>query len=226
MGTFFIVATILIVVIIFLSAGKSEFKMKSTREFQDKTKLISRAEQCIEQSERLLKDIQSENEEIFSSQDGKEKFNDSNLPFPDFPEKLEIGKQVANWFGDAVIEGYYDLSENVVTEVPNDKVDVIIHTNGIKIRNSNKEYQIHNSQLRMLIPTNRFELEKIDKQFCGTSKKINPLSVINSYYLVFDYWDIKSKEAQTLFFSIYDNKKLILFLNRHQKERVDYLNLD
>jgi DNA-directed RNA polymerase subunit RPC12/RpoP len=155
--------------------------------------------------------------------------NDNN-PFElsgetNFPENLtqdlNIGKQITNWWGNASIRGFYELTENDFDEVPYGEVEVILHTHGIRIGPVYAAmYPIHNYQIISMVIANREMLSEIDSKFEGTSFKNDALSVINFFYLVIQFWDIKSKKAQNLFISCKEAREINGFLKRHDKERM------
>ena len=161
------------------------------------------------------------------------------LEYPELPTNLELGKQITNWGGDAAFDGFYDHEENVVTVIPNGKVMVALHTHGIAVLKAlglTANHEIHNSQIISLKQTSREELKKTDKSVIGRAVVggviLGPLGAIvggmsafgnkeksvNIHYLVMNYWDTKTKAAQTLL--IRGNKTLInAFINRNEKEK-------
>ena len=158
------------------------------------------------------------------------------LEFPELPSNLAIGKQIVNWGGDSAFEGIYDHKENLVTEIPNGKVLVTLHTHGMKVIQGLTNYPIHNSQIISLRQTSLEELTKTEKSVIGRAVVggliLGPFGAIvggmsgfgkkeksvNIHYLVMNYWDTKAKAAQTLL--IRGNKTLIkAFINRNEKEK-------
>lgn len=157
------------------------------------------------------------------------------LKFPELPANLEIGKQIVNWGGNAAFDGVYNQEENIITEIPTGKVKVILHTHGIEVVKGLTFYPIHNSQIISLKQTSQEELTKTDKSVIGRAVIggliLGPLGAIvggmsgignkeklkNKHYLVINYWDKKTKSAQTLLIS--GNKALInAFIDKNEKE--------
>jgi len=142
--------------------------------------------------------------------------------FPkNLPQDLSIGKQITNWWGNANIRGFYELTENDFDEIPYGEVEVILHTHGIKIGPVYAAmYPIHNYQIISMVIANREILSEFDSKFDGTLLKNDALSVINFFYLVIQFWDIKSKKAHNLFISCKEAREINAFLNRQEKERM------
>ena len=167
----------------------------------------------------------------------KNSHKEETLEFPVLPTNLAIGKQITNWGGDSAFDGIYEHKENVVTEIPNGKVLVTLHTHGIQVNQGLITfYPIHYSQIISLKQTSLEELTKTDKSIVGRAVVggliLGPLGAIvggmtgignkeksvNIHYLVMNYWDTKTKAAQTLL--IRGNKTLIkAFINRTEKEK-------
>jgi len=142
--------------------------------------------------------------------------------FPDdLPKDLNIGKQIVNWWGNANIKGFYELTENNFDEIPFGEVEVILHKNGIKIGSPYAAmFPIHNSQIISMVIATRELLSEIDSKFEGTAVKNDPLSVINFFYLVVQFWDIKTKKAHNLFISCKEPQEINAFLKRQEKVRM------
>lgn len=136
-------------------------------------------------------------------------------------QNLSIGKQIVNWWGNASIRGFYESTENDFDEIPYGEAEIVLHAHGIKIGPAYAViFPIHNSQIISMVIANRELLSEIDSKFEGTTIKNNPLSVINFFYLVIQFWDIKSKKAHNLFISCKEAREINAFLNRHEKERM------
>lgn len=134
---------------------------------------------------------------------------------------MNIGKQITNWWGNARIKGFYELTENDFDEIPYGEVEVILHKNGIKIGpHFAAMFSIHKSQIISMFIANREMLSEVDSNFEGAVKKNDPLSVINFFYLVIQFWDINSKKAQNLFISCKEEREIVAFLKREEKERM------
>ncbi len=161
------------------------------------------------------------------------------LHFPNLPVNLEIGKQITNWVGNAVIEGIFDQNENTNTSIPSGKVNVLIHTHGLQVTSDFyiERLKIHHSQIISLKQTSKEELLRKDKSVIGRAVVggliLGPLGAIvggmsgignkdkfvNKHYLIINYWDIESKTAQSLLIS---GDRLIIqaFIKRHEKEKL------
>lgn len=76
-----------------------------------------------------------------------------NTPISNKPEiqfhDLDIGKQIINWKVDAAFKGIiFPKVESPITDIPNGKADIVLHTQGIRIwMGSETNYDIHNSQI-------------------------------------------------------------------------------
>lgn len=76
-----------------------------------------------------------------------------NTPISNKPEiqfqDLDIGKQIINRKSDAAFEGIiFPKVESSITDIPNGKVDIFLHTQGIRILMESKtNYDIHISQI-------------------------------------------------------------------------------
>jgi hypothetical protein len=137
------------------------------------------------------------------------------------PQDLNIGKQITNWWGNARIKGFYELTENDFDEIPYGEVEVILHKYGIKIGPQFAAmFSIHKSQIISMFIATREMLSEVDSKFEGAIKKNDPLSVINFFYLVIQFWDINSKKAQNLFISCKESREINAFLKRHEKENM------
>lgn len=158
------------------------------------------------------------------------------LEFPSLPENLEIGKQLTNWTGDSAFDGQYDQSENTIMEIPTGKVKVILHTHGIEIvQGLINFFPIHQSQIISIKKTSREEIAQSNKSVFGRAVVggliLGPVGaviggmsgmgkekIVNKHYLVVNYWEVKSKSAQTLLISGMDG--LIWgFVRRYKKEQ-------
>ncbi len=165
--------------------------------------------------------------------------NTELLKFPDLPLNLTIGKQVGGYGGDTALPGVYNQSENTIAAIKSGEVKVFLHTHGIEIMKgltSLAGLSIHNSQIISLKQTSQGELSKIDKSVIGRAVVggliLGPLGAIvggmsgignkekfiNKHYLVINYWDVRTKSAQTLLIS---SKKYFIegFIRNHHKEK-------
>lgn len=69
-------------------------------------------------------------------------------------------------------------------------------------------------------------LAELDSAFDSTTFKNDALSVINFFYVVIQFWDIKSKKPRNLFISCKETNNINSFLNRHHKEIMKNINED
>ncbi len=160
------------------------------------------------------------------------------LKFPQLQSDLSIGKQIANWLGDAHIKGFIEAEINVVEGISSGTVNVNLHKQGIMIRDKYNQplLEIHNSQLISLNKTTSSELSQMDKSVVGravvcgiilgtigaivggmsgigSKKKVKDVS-----YLVINFWDINSKSAQTILVSG-DKNSIDGLITRNEKQR-------
>lgn len=126
---------------------------------------------------------------------------DASTNCPNFPVDISIGKQIVNWASDAAISGRYNSSENVLNNIPDSKIRVVLHDNGIAIFGDFyvKIMDIHSSQIINIIETNDSKSLK------------NSIST-----LIISFWDISSKEAKSLL--IHSNIKADRFISRCIKD--------
>jgi hypothetical protein len=54
-------------------------------------------------------------------------------PRPNLAEDLSIGRQVSNWSGETVIDGYCGSAENNAAGIPDGKVHILIHKHGVEL---------------------------------------------------------------------------------------------
>lgn len=158
-------------------------------------------------------------------------------PFPDFPAVMDIGTQITNWKLDAAIDGVYFHSENVITKIPEGNVNVLLHTNGICIQKGLSFYYISNQQIINLTITNQERIVSENKSVIGRAVVggllLGPLAAIvggisglgtkqklkGKYYLVINYWDVNSRQIQTLL--ICTKQILDSFIDRYNKEKAN-----
>ena len=130
------------------------------------------------------------------------------LKFPELPKSLKIGKQIVNWGGNASVKGIYSQEENIITEIPSGKVHVILHTHGIEIIKGLTFYPIHNSQIINMEQT----------PIGGMSGTSNQRKAKNRHYLVINFWDIKTKIAQTILING-NGTSICAFVRKHAEEK-------
>ena len=163
--------------------------------------------------------------------------NEEILVFPDLPKELWLGKQLVNW-GDTCLDGSYDIEENIISEIPSGGVKIYMHTHGISI----DYYNIHHSQIINLKSASTEELIQVNKSVIGRAVVggliLGPLGAIiggmsgignkdksiNKKYFIINFWDVKSKSAQTILINCKQNMPIDLFIKRYEKEKA--LNLD
>ena len=140
------------------------------------------------------------------------------LTCPEFPTDLSIGGQIMNWGGDAAFSGDFRPEDNVVRTITPGGVKVILHYSGINITNGlySSEMELHNSQIISTEFADTSKLLSQDKSVIGRAVVggllMGPMAMIiggmsgigtknkmiNSGYLVINYWDRFTKQAQTI----------------------------
>ena len=90
------------------------------------------------------------------------------IPCPEsFPADLRIGQQITNWTFDAAFEGIYSQAENTITSIPSGKVQVLLHTHGVRVFGGLNMFDIHNSQIINIIKTSSAQLVQTNKSVIG-----------------------------------------------------------
>ncbi len=174
--------------------------------------------------------------------------NTELLKFPNLPKNLEIGTQIVNWSGDAGLEGVFDPRDNTISAIPSGDVHVVLHTHGIRIIKGLTFFPLHNSQIISLKETTHGDLVKTNKSIIGRALLggliLGPLGAViggmtgvgdkegfvDYHYLIINYWDVKTKAAQTLlirskqadvttFISRYKKEKLVNVIEKRQPEK-------
>jgi hypothetical protein len=155
---------------------------------------------------------------------------------PDFPNDLNIGKQIVNWGGDASFIGNFKSDENTIN-IPNGIINLMLHTHGINITSGFLKplYQIHNSQIISIKQTTQSELVAMNKSVAGRAVVgaiiLGPLGALlggmtalgnnvkskDKSFLVINFWDTDSKTPQTILISG-EKPKIELFIKRNKKE--------
>lgn len=154
------------------------------------------------------------------------------LPCPDFPNNLSIGKQIVNWTYDAALKGEYVNSKNEGDNIPNGKIHILLHEKGIKLYGSFLVpiMEIHKSQIISLEQISSQELQ--DKSVVGRAALgavifgpvgalVGGMSGIGSkqktkYYIIINYWNTKIKKPCSI--SIGCKEKVTSFINRATRE--------
>lgn len=155
---------------------------------------------------------------------------------PDFPSDLSLGKQIANWKGDAAFSGEFSKSQGFLADISSGKVSVAMFTNGLMITRSlfSPALSIHRSQIISLEHTSQEEVHRVGKSVVGRAiiggvltggigAIVGGLSGIGSkekktdvHYLVVNFWDVKARIPQTALIS--GNKVQIkAFVERYNK---------
>ena len=159
------------------------------------------------------------------------------MEYPQLPNDLSIGKMIVNWGGDSAFEGTFEKDENVIEQIPSGKIKMILHTHGIRVASGSylPLVDIHNSQIISIKQTTKAELINMDKSVVGRAVVggliLGPLGAViggmsgigskqiikDKSFLIINYWDTKSKSAQTLLIGG-DKTKIQIFVNRNLKE--------
>lgn len=140
-----------------------------------------------------------------------------NIPFPSFPTVMNVGKQITNWGFDAALQDVlYSYSLNKLHYIPEGKVSVLAHTNGICIWKGITFFYIHHNQIIDIkcIPYQQFEQQ--NKSVIGRAVVggliLGPLGAIvggmsgigtklknlGKFALVIPFWDVYTHELQTI----------------------------
>jgi hypothetical protein len=167
--------------------------------------------------------------------------NDSSsnqeISCPDFPHDLSIGGQIVNWGGDAAFSGDFRPEDNVIRTINTGGVKVLLHKFGINIANGLfiSEMEIHNSQIISIDFADQSELLKQNKSVIGRAVVGNLLmgpmgaivggmsgigskNVKKNSYLVINFWDRFTKQAQTILIRGKD-EEIRSFVGRWNTER-------
>lgn len=161
------------------------------------------------------------------------------ISVPTFPVDLTIGGQFMNWGGDAAFKGDFRPEDNVVRTITPGGVHVILHKFGINITNSFfvSELELHNSQIISIDFADTSRLLREDKSVIGRAVVggllMGPMAAIiggmsgigqkthlvNSGYLVVNYWDRFTKTAQTILIRGNEIDEIRAFVGRLNTER-------
>lgn len=163
---------------------------------------------------------------------------EGELICPNFPSNLSLGSPMTAWFEwELRIHGYFESKENVVEGIPSGKVHVLLYERGISIRGSwyLSVIDIHNSQIISLSQTTQEELIQKKKSVVGRAivggiltggigAIIGGMSGLGSktkkgikYYLIINYWDIKTKKPMSIL--IGTDTEIALFIKKWEKEK-------
>lgn len=165
--------------------------------------------------------------------------NREEILCPTFPADLSIGGQIVNWGGDAAFSGDFRPEDNIVRTITPGGVKVILHKFGINITNSFfiSEMELHNSQIISIDFADTSRLLSEDKSVIGRAVVggllMGPMAAIiggmsgigqkthlvNSGYLVVNYWDRFTKTAQTILIRGHEIDAIRAFVGRLNTER-------
>lgn len=156
---------------------------------------------------------------------------------PTFPPDLSIGGQIVNWGGDAAFSGDFRGEDNIVRTITPGSIKVLLHKYGINITNGFylSQLEIHNTQLISIDFADQSELLRQNKSVIGRAvignllmgpmgaiiggmSGIGTKSAKNNSYLVINYWDRFTKQAQTLLIRGED-QEIRTFVGRWNTER-------
>jgi len=156
---------------------------------------------------------------------------------PTFPTDLSIGGQIMNWGGDAAFSGEFRAEDNVVRTISPGDVKVLLHANGMNFTSSFyiSQMEIHNSQIISIDFADTSQLVRQDKSVIGRAvvggllmgpmaaiiggmSGIGTKTVKNNSYLVINYWDRFTKQAQTILIRGKD-EEIRSFVGRLNTER-------
>ena len=155
----------------------------------------------------------------------------------EFPADLRIGQQITNWKFDAALEGIYSQRENTITNIPSGKVQILLHTHGIRIFSGLNSYDIHNSQIISIEKTTSAQIAQINKSVIGRAIVGNlimgPLGAIVGgmsglgtkdklqvrQYVVVNFWSVENRTAQSILVQCDENQPVSAFITRQQEEQ-------
>ena len=149
----------------------------------------------------------------------------SSLACPVLHWDLSIGKNIHNLSGNTTTEGFFYKEENVITDIPEGKIQILLHEKGIDIRGNyfSAVMELHQSQIIDIIATTDNEMIEMEKSVIGRAVvgfaaftpfgPLGPLAAIvgaisgvgttkkkkSLYVLIISFWDAKTKEPKSLF---------------------------
>ena len=164
------------------------------------------------------------------------------IEMPELPNNLDIGEMKGFESFGLTFDG--ELENKINETILLGNVTVISHEHGFRIENDLAKYDIHDSQIiNMKIATHK-EIEKIDKSIVGrgligglilgpaglilggmTGLKTSEKSIEKNYFII-NYWDIHTKEIQTILISgeQEDMDPLIKYHNETTENINEYLD--
>ena len=181
----------------------------------------------------------SQDTQIGVSENKQEEINTTEqiIPCPtSFPSDLRIGQQITNWTFDAAFEGFYSQTENTITSIPSGKVQVLLHTHGVRVFGGLNMFDIHNSQIINIIKTSSAQLVQANKSVIGRavvgSIIMGPLGAIVggmsglstkdkllvTQYVVINFWDVELRSPQSLLIQCDNAQPIDAFIARQKKE--------
>ena len=127
------------------------------------------------------------------------------LKFPELPKDLSLGQNITHSGERTSIEGKINREYTTIDEITDEKVILNLHIFGIRI-SGGLFFNIHDSQISSIKLTSESEIEKEANEavyYSLSDKKPNEINTSEHssnevFYLVINYWDIKSKLHQTL----------------------------
>lgn len=162
---------------------------------------------------------------------------EEELKSPLLPSDLSLGKALVNWGNDTFVTGEYLHDQNIVKDIPDGKVQVFLHQNGIKISSTRvfRHTEIHSSQIIDVKESKESELVQVNKSVIGRAVVgavlfgpfagiIGGMSGIgtktkrkDSNLLIISYWDVVTRQPLSII--ITTEKPITPFVLRWAKER-------
>lgn len=137
--------------------------------------------------------------------------------FPDLPAVMNVGKQIVNWgFNAAIQDVQYSYSLNNLTYIPEGKISVLAHTNGIALFGGMNFFYIHHNQIIDLkcVPYQQFQQEQksvigravvgglllgpIGAIVGGMSGLGTKVKSLGKFALIINFWDVYSHQIQSI----------------------------
>lgn len=160
------------------------------------------------------------------------------IPCPkSFPTDLSIGQQITNWKFDAAFNGIYSITENTITSIPSGKVQVLLHTHGVRIF-AGLKFDIHNSQIINIVKTTSAQIVQVNKSVIGRAVVGNlimgPLGAIVggmsgigtkdkmqvTQYVVINFWDVNTRTPQSILIQCDAIQPVDAFIARQKQEEI------
>jgi len=140
---------------------------------------------------------------------------DSTLEFPSLPADLSLGKRQYSLSA----TGKFNSSENIIDKIPNGKINIFVHENGLDISTGSilmrNVLNIHKLQLIDLQEISEMELVQQDKSviaraavgallfgpfggIIGGMSGLNTVKSTNRNILIINFWEIESREPKSI----------------------------